>query len=64
MASTTEGDKKWKRRRLSLAKAEKMRAAKRVRAEASTPISLNQLSLRRRHHLLNLALRDYSRRSQ
>ena len=39
MASTTEGDKKWKRRRLSLAKAEKMRAAKRVRAEASTPIS-------------------------
>ena len=38
MASTTEGDKKWKKRRLSLAKAEKMRAAKRARAEASAPI--------------------------
>ena len=37
MAFTTEGDKKWKKRRISLAKAVKMRAAK--RAEASSPLS-------------------------
>ena len=37
MAFTTAGDKKWKKRRLSLAKAEKMRVAK--RAEASSPLS-------------------------
>jgi hypothetical protein len=40
MASTSEGDKKWKKRRLSLAKAERMRAAKRARAaEASASSS-------------------------
>ena len=38
MAFTMEDDKKWKRR-LTLAKAEKMRAAKQARAEALSPLS-------------------------
>jgi hypothetical protein len=39
MASTTERDQKWKKRRLALAKAEKMRAAKQARVEASASVS-------------------------
>ena len=39
MASRTEGDKKWKKRRLALAKTEKMRATKQPRVEASAPVS-------------------------
>ena len=38
-ASTMEGEKKWKKRRLALAKAERMRAAKKLRDETSAAIS-------------------------
>ena len=38
-ASTMEGEKKWKKRMLALAKAERMRAAKKLRDETSAAIS-------------------------
>ena len=44
MASMSEGDKKWKKKRLALTKAEKMRATKFARLEALSPLLLSATS--------------------